>query len=117
MAENPLFADTVTLYHADPAAHTVTRRVLRGVYLQTGTRQKPDVKGDKLGTSFLLVIPAAVWDGAALSWQQFAAFVPGKAQTAVVEYILPLMHRGRLHHVEVGAWWQGTGTGAHSLTR
>ena len=60
MAENPLFADTVTLYHADPAAHTVTRRVLRGVYLQTGTRQKPDVKGDKLGTSFLLVIPAAV---------------------------------------------------------
>ena len=79
----------------------------------------------------MLVIPAAVWDGtalnpgdrlcrgegAALSWQQFTAFVPGKAQTAVVEYILPLMHRGRLHHVEVGAWWQGTGTGAHSLTR
>ena len=131
MAENPLFADTVTLYHADPAAHTVTRRVLRGVYLQTGMRQKPDVKGTKSGTSFLLVIPAAVWDGAALnpgdrlcrgegaalSWQQFAAFVPGKAQTAVVEYILLLMHRGRLHHIEVGAWWQGTGTGAHSLTR
>lgn len=131
MADNPLFADTVTLYHADPAAHTVTRRVLRGVYLQTGMRQKPDVKGTKSGTSFLLVIPAAVWDGAALTpgdrlcrgegpelnWQQFAAFVPGACDAAAVEYILPLMHRGRLHHVEVGAWWQGTGSGAHSLTR
>ena len=98
MADNPLFADTVTLYHADPAAHTVTRRVLRGVYLQTGMRQKPDVKGTKSGTSFLLVIPAAVWDGAALTpgdrlcrgegaelnWQQFAAFVPGMSDAAAV---------------------------------
>ena len=83
MRKNRLCGETVTLYHPDPAAQTVCRRVLRGVSWQQGRREKP----------------AAV------------------AGLAVVAYVLPLRLRGRVHHVEAGAWWNASGTGAHSLTR
>ena len=31
----PLCCQTVTLYHADPAAHTITRTVVQGVHFDT----------------------------------------------------------------------------------
>ena len=39
---NKLYRDTVTLYHADAAAQTVVRTVLRGVCWQQGRRELPD---------------------------------------------------------------------------
>ena len=39
---NKLYRDTVTLYHADAAAQTVVRTVLRGVCWQQGRRQMPE---------------------------------------------------------------------------
>lgn len=98
MRKNRLCGETVTLYHPDPTAQTVCRRVLRGVSWQQGRREKPDATGTKQGTALLLVIPEA-------------------AGLAVVAYVLPLRLRGRVHHVEAGAWWNASGTGAHSLTR
>lgn len=38
------------------------------------------------------------------------------AQT-VVRTVLPMRLRGKPHHVEAGAWWNGSGTGVRSLTR
>ena len=87
---NKLYRDTVTLYHADAAAQTVVRTVLRGVCWQQGRRELPDWPG---------FVPAAV-EGAAL-----------------VQYVLPMRLRGKPHHVEAGAWWNGSGTGVRSLTR
>ena len=31
--------------------------------------------------------------------------------------VLPMRLRGKPHHVEAGAWWNGSGTGVRSLTR
>ena len=59
MRKNRLCGETVTLYHPDPAAQTVCRRVLRGVSWQQGRREKPDAAGTKQGTALLLVIPEA----------------------------------------------------------
>lgn len=135
MRKNRLFGQTVTLYHGDAAAKTVTRTVLQGVYLQKGRRELPDAAGARGGDSVLVVIPqsAARWgvdytlapndrlcagEGPALDWEAFAAFVPGAdPAAAVVQYVLPLTLAGQPHHVEAGAWWQAGGTGAHSLTR
>ena len=47
MRKNRLCGETVTLYHPDPAAQTVCRRVLRGVSWQQGRREKPDAAGTK----------------------------------------------------------------------
>ena len=52
-----LCRQTVTLYHR--SGQTVTRTVLRGVFVQQGRRQKPDAAGAKAGTMLFLVIPAA----------------------------------------------------------
>ncbi len=55
--------------------------------------------------------------GPALTWQDWAAFVPAlRPDVAVVQYVLPMVRGGTLHHVEAGAWWTGGGTGARSLT-
>ena len=35
----PLCCQTVTLYHADPAAHTITRTVVQGVHFDTRRRE------------------------------------------------------------------------------
>lgn len=59
MRKNRLCGETVTLYHPDPTAQTVCRRVLRGVSWQQGRREKPDATGTKQGTALLLVIPEA----------------------------------------------------------
>ena len=52
-----LYRDTVTLYHADAAAQTVVRTVLRGVCWQQGRRELPDADGTRRGTALLVVIP------------------------------------------------------------
>lgn len=54
---NKLYRDTVTLYHADAAAQTVVRTVLRGVCWQQGRRELPDAGGTRRGTALLVVIP------------------------------------------------------------
>ena len=53
---NKLYRDTVTLYHADAAAQTVVRTVLRGVCWQQGRRELPDAGGTRRGTALLVVI-------------------------------------------------------------
>ena len=135
MNKNRLFADTVTLYHGDAATKTVRRTVLRGVCWQQGNRAVPDAAGTKPGTAMLLVVPetaahygadytlapgdrVCLGEGAVLSWDDWVGFVPAAAENlAAVQDVLPLRLRGRLHHVEAGAWWNGSGTGVHSLTR
>ena len=54
---NKLYRDTVTLYHADEAAQTVVRTVLRGVCWQQGRRELPDAGGTRRGAALLVVIP------------------------------------------------------------
>ena len=135
MRKNRLCGETVTLYHPNPAAQTVCRWVLRGVSWQQGRREKPDAAGTKQGTALLLVIPEAagqygadytldpgdrvlLGEGPGVAWADWPGFVPAAvAGLAVVAYVLPLRLRGRVHHVEAGAWWNASGTGAHSLTR
>ena len=53
---NKLYRDTVTLYHADAAAQTVVRTVLRGVCWQQGRRELPDAGGTRRGAALLVVI-------------------------------------------------------------
>ena len=132
---NKLYCDTVTLYHADAAAQTVARTVLRGVCWQQGRRALPDADGTRQSTALLLVIPETsarygvdytldpgdrllLGEGPALTWADWPGFVPAAVEgAALVQYVLPMRLRGRLHHVEAGAWWNGSGTGVRSLTR
>ena len=134
MRKNRLFARTVTLYHGDAAARRVVRTVLRGVYWQHGRRRAPAADGTAEGAVLLLVVPECAarygtdytlepgdrlypGEGPELDWDGWPAFVPGAdPRVAVVQYVLPMELRGRPHHVEAGAWWTGSGTGAHSLT-
>ena len=51
---NKLYRDTVTLYHADAAAQTVVRTVLRGVCWQQGRRELPDAGGTRRGAALLV---------------------------------------------------------------
>ncbi len=132
---NRLYGATVTLYHPDPAAQTVIRTVLRGVFWQQGLRELPDVGGTRQGAAMLLVVPETtarygvdyelepgdrlcLGEGPVLTWADWPGFVPALTKNAaVVQYVLPMRLRGKLHHVEAGAWWSGSGTGVHSLTR
>lgn len=132
---NKLYGDTVTLYHADAAARTVVRTVLRGVFCQQGRRELPDKDGTKQGAALLLVVPEStarfgtdytllpgdrlfLGEGPAVAWADWPGFVPAAADgVGIVRYVLPMRLRGKLHHVEASAWWSGTGTGVHSLTR
>lgn len=47
---NKLYRDTVTLYHADAAAQSVVRTVLRGVCWQQGRRELPGAGGTAVYT-------------------------------------------------------------------
>lgn len=134
MRKSRLFDQTVTLYHGDAAKQQVTRTVLRGVYCQHGRRRAPAADGTAEGAVLLLVVPETAarygtgytlepgdrlcpGEGPELTWADWPAFVPGAdPRVAVVQYVLPMELRGALHHVEAGAWWTGSGTGAHSLT-
>ena len=97
MRKNRLCGETVTLYHPDPAAQTVCRRVLRGVSWQQGRREKPDAAGTKQGTALLLVIPEAagqygadytldpgdrvlLGEGPGVAWADWPGFVPAAAR-------------------------------------
>lgn len=130
-----LCGETVTLYHPDAAHRRVMRRVVRGVYWQQGRRALPDAGGTRQGTALLVVIPQTaarygedytlapgdrlcLGEGPVLQWADWPGFVPAAVENvAVVQYVLPMRLHGRLHHVEAGAWWNGSGTGVHSLTR
>lgn len=134
MRKNPLFARTVTVYHGDAEHRQVVRTVLRGVFWQHGRRRTPDANGTTEGAAMLLVVPETTarygtdytlapgdrlcpGEGPELDWADWPAFVPGaRAEVAVIQYVLPMTRGDKLHHVEAGAWWTGTGTGAHSLT-
>ncbi|WP_417350049.1 hypothetical protein [Gemmiger sp.] len=119
MRKNRLCGETVTLYHPDPAAQTICRRVLRGVSWQQGRREKPEAAG-QYGADYTLDPGDRVLlgEGPGVAWADWPGFVPAAvAGLAVVAYVLPLRLRGRVHHVEAGAWWNASGTGAHSLTR
>ncbi len=124
-----MYRDTVTLYHADAAAQTVVRTVLRGVCWQQGRRELPDAGGTRRGTALLVVIPETTarygadytlapgdrlfpGEGPALTWADWPGFVPAAVEgAALVQYVLPMRLRGKPHHVEAGAWWNGSGTG------
>ena len=130
---NKLYRDTVTLYHADAAAQTVVRTVLRGVCWQQGRRELPDAGGTRRGAALLVVIPETTarygadytlapgdrlfpGEGPALTWADWPGFVPAAVEgAALVQYVLPMRLRGKPHHVEAGAWWNGSGTGVRSL--
>lgn len=134
MRKNHLFARTVTVYHGDPDAMTVTRTVLRGVFWQSGQRGVPAADGTTQTSAMLLVVPESAarygtdytlepgdrlcaGEGPEVSWEQWPAFVPGaQPGLAVVQYVLPMTRGDTLHHVEAGTWWTGSGTGAHRLT-
>lgn len=110
MRKNRLCGETVTLYHPDPAAQTVCRRVLLVI---------PEAAG-QYGVGYTLDPGDRVLlgEGPGVAWADWPGFVPAAvAGLAVVAYVLPLRLRGRVHHVEAGAWWNASGTGAHSLTR
>lgn len=95
----------------------------------------PDAGGTRQGTALLVVIPQTaarygadytlapgdrlcLGEGPVLQWEDWPGFVPAAVENAaVVQYVLPMRLHGRLHHVEAGAWWNGSGTGVHSLTR
>ena len=54
----------------------------------------------------------------AVTWADWPGFVPAAVEgAALVQYVLPMRLRGKPHHVEAGAWWNGSGTGVRSLTR
>ena len=134
MRKSRLFCQTVTLYHGDGAARRVKRTVLHGVYWQHGRRRAPAADGTAEGAVLLLVVPETSarygsgytlepgdrlypGEGPELDWDGWPAFVPGAdPRVAVVQYVLLMERGGALHHVEAGAWWTGSGTGAHSLT-
>ena len=97
----PLCCQTVTFYHADPAAHTITRTVVQGVHFDTRRRETAAGGSGPAGsaaTAFLLVIPEKV---------------PG---LAAVQYVDCKTAAGQAAHVEAGGWWTRSGSGAHSLS-
>ena len=128
-----LYAQTVTLYRLEE--DTVRRTVLRGVHWQRGRRALPETSGTRTGAMMLLVIPAAAGEygqdylldpgdrvcdgeGPILTVSDWPGFVPAAVEgAALVQYVLPMRLRGKPHHVEAGAWWNGSGTGVRSLTR
>lgn len=132
---NKLYRDTVTLYHADAAAQTVVRTVLPGRLLAAGPPGAADAGGTRRGTALLVVIPettarygadytlgtggqAVPRRGPGADLADWPGFVPAAVEgAALVQYVLPMRLRGKPHHVEAGAWWNGSGTGVRSLTR
>lgn len=129
-----LCAQTVTLYHADPAARTVARTVIKNAFLDTRRRATLDGQGAAETGAFLLVVPqqaarfgvdytlqpldrVLAGEGPAVEYADWAAFTPAAVPgLVVVQYVDAKTRRGLPCHVEAGGWWTGSGTGAHSLT-
>lgn len=130
----PLCRQTVTLYHADAAARTVARTMVRGAFLDSRRRSARTASGEEGSTAFLLVIPQAAarygqdytlapgdrvlpGEGPAVGYDDWPAFVPAAvAGLCVVQYVDPKQRGGVPCHVEAGSHWTGSGIGAHSLT-
>ena len=126
----PLCRQTVTLYHADPAAGTVARTVLRGVFLDTRRRCVPDDGGMHGATAFLLIIPHTgqpytlapqdrllEGEGPEIDYAAWAGFVPAAVPgLCVVQYVDPKTAAGVPCHLEAGGYWNQSGAGARSLT-
>mgnify|MGYP003171945836 CR=1 FL=1 len=74
---NKMYRDTVTLYHADAAAQTVVRTVLRGVCWQQGRRELPDAGGTRRGTALLVVIPETAQT---IRWHRGTGCSPARAR-------------------------------------
>lgn len=133
----PLCCQTVTLYHADPAAHTITRTVVQGVHFDTRRRETTAGGSGPAGsaaTAFLLVIPekhaafgrdytlephdrVLAGTGPEVSYTQWLDFTPAKVPgLAAVQYVDCKTAAGQAAHVEAGGWWTRSGSGAHSLS-
>lgn len=130
----PLCRETVTLYHADPAAQSVARTVVRGAFLDSRRRAAAEAAGAQDATAFLLIIPQAAaafgrdytlapgdrvlpGEGPAVPYAQWPAFLPAAVPgLCAVQYVDPKAVGGVPCHVEAGGYWTGSGTGARSLT-
>lgn len=133
----PLCCQTATFYHADPAAHTITRTVLQGVHFDTRRRETAAGGSGPAGsaaTAFLLVIPekhaafgrdytlephdrVLAGTGPEVSYTQWLDFTPAKVPgLAAVQYVDCKTAAGQAAHVEAGGWWTRSGSGAHSLS-
>lgn len=130
----PLCTQTVTLYHPDAAAGTVTRRVVTGAFLDRRTRLTHGETGQQQSQDFVLILPAAAGlpgqdyilepgdrvlegEGPNVSWENWPAFVPAvNPGVCCVQYVDPKEVQGRFCHLEAGGWWNRSGSGARSLT-
>lgn len=130
----PLCTQTVTLYHPDEAAGTVTRTVVTGAFLDRRTRLTHTETGQQQSQDFVLILPAAAGlpgqdytlepgdrvlegEGPAVSWETWPAFVPAvNPGVCCVQYVDHKEARGRFCHLEAGGWWNRSGSGARSLT-
>lgn len=133
----PLCRQTATLYHADPAAHTITRTVVAGVHFDTRRRETAAGSNGPAGsaaTAFLLVIPEKnaafgrdytlephdrVLEGIGpeISYEQWLTFTPARVPgLAAVQFVDCKTVGGSAAHVEAGCWWTRSGSGAHSLS-
>lgn len=125
-----LCRQTVTLYHPDHDAGTVTRTLLHGVFFDARRRETLDGDGAEGSGSFLLIIPAGAepfslvpgdrvmeGEGPVLDYAGWADFSPANTPgVAAVQYVDRKTLRGIVTHTEAGGWWTSGGTGAHSLT-
>lgn len=130
----PLCRQTVTLYHADPQAETVTHTVVRGVFFDRRARMTHTGQGQSQASAFLLIIPERAarrevdytlapgdrvlpGEGGAVTWQDWDIFVPALVPgLCCVQYVDPKDWQGAPCHLEAGGWWTRSGSGAHSLT-
>lgn len=130
----PLCRQTVTLYHPDPDAGTVTRTVVRGAFLDRRVRMVHTEQGQNRASAFLLIIPersarrdadytlapgdrVLAGEGQAVAWADWDAFVPALVPgLCCVQYVDPKDWQGSPCHLEAGGWWTRSGSGAHSLT-
>ena len=130
----PLCTQTVTLYHPDEEAGTVTRTVVEGAFLDRRVRMTHTETGRQQAQAFVLVIPAAAGvpgqdytlepgdrvlagEGPEISRESWPQFVPAlHPGLCCVQYVDPKAVRGRFCHLEAGGWWTRSGSGAHSLT-
>lgn len=129
-----LCRQTVTLYHPDPAARTVTRTVLRDVFLDHRRRAADTARGPRDATSFVLIVPqaSARWgeeytlaphdrvldgEGPEVAYEDWLRWLPAQQPgLCVVQYVDLKTIAGSPCHIEAGGYWTESGTGAHSLT-
>lgn len=117
----PLCRQTVTLYHADPAARNVTRTVVRGVFLDSRRRGALGAAGAREESGFLLIIPQAsarfgadytlaphdrvlAGEGPAVAYPDWPDFLPATVPgLCTVQYVDAKTRGGVPCHVEAGA--------------